>query len=176
MKNKGAHTTASMKWVVWTIFASALLFGYADRAFGQNATVATPQAKPSPAVIEPAVKELRGISLGMTADEVKSKLGKPLSQDSNGLFYTFSNTESAQFLLTSEGKVRTIATTYYAGDRDAPKIQDIFGPDIQVAASDDGRLYKMVRYPSAGFWLAYSKIGGDKEAMTTVTMKRIGDN
>jgi len=109
----------------------------------------------------------------MTADEVRSKLGKPLTQDNSGLLYTFSNTESAEIGLNSDGKVRTIATIYSGGDRDAPKIQDVFGPNVEVAASDDGRIYKMVRYPSAGLWIAYSKIGTDKNAMTTVTMKKM---
>jgi hypothetical protein len=176
MKKKGAPANATVKLAVWTIFISGLLLGSAIGAFGQDtttATVATPQPKPSPAVAEPAVTELRGISLGMTADEVRSKLGKPLTQDNSGLLYTFSNTESAEIGLNSDGKVRTIATIYSGGDRDAPKIQDVFGPNVEVAASDDGRIYKMVRYPSAGLWIAYSKIGTDKNAMTTVTMKKM---
>jgi hypothetical protein len=161
------------------VLAIAIVLAFGIVAFGQEtttATVVTPQPKPSPAVIEPAVKDLRGISLGMTVDEVKSKLGKPLSQDDSGLYYSFSNTESAQIGLNSDGKVRTIATIYSGGDQNAPKFEDVFGPGVQVAASDNGRLYKMVRYPSAGFWIAYSKIGTDKNELTTVTMKKIGDN
>lgn len=165
--------------MVYSVLATAIVFAFGAVAFGQDTTTATvvaPQPKPSPAVIEPAVKELRGISLGMTVDEVRSKLGKPLSQDDSGLYYSFSNTESAQIGLNSDGKVRTIATIYSGGDQNAPKFEDVFGPSVQVAASDNGRLYKMVRYPSAGFWIAYSKIGADKNELTTVTMKKIGDN
>jgi len=165
--------------MVYSVLAIAIVFAFGIVAFGQDTTTATvvaPQPKPSPAVIEPAVKELRGISLGMTVDEVRSKLGKPLSQDDSGLYYSFSNTESAQIGLNSDGKVRTIATIYSGGDQNAPKFEDVFGPSVQVAASDNGRLYKMVRYPSAGFWIAYSKIGTDKNELTTVTMKKIGDN
>ena len=165
--------------MVYSVLAIAIVFAFGIVAFGQDTTTATvvaPQPKPSPAVIEPAVKELRGISLGMTVDEVRSKLGKPLSQDDSGLYYSFSNSESAQIGLDSAGKVRTIATIYSGGDQNAPKFEDVFGPSVQVAASDNGRLYKMVRYPSAGFWIAYSKIGSDKNELTTVTMKRIGDN
>jgi outer membrane protein assembly factor BamE (lipoprotein component of BamABCDE complex) len=165
--------------MVYSVLATAIVFAFGIVAFGQDTTTATvvaPQPKPSPAVIEPAVKELRGISLGMTVDEVRSKLGKPLSQDDSGLYYSFSNTESAQIGLNSDGKVRTIATIYSGGDQNAPKFEDVFGPNVQVAASDNGRVYKMVRYPSAGFWIAYSKIGTDKSELTTVTMKKIGDN
>jgi len=165
--------------IMYSVLATAIVFAFGIVAFGQDTTTATvvaPQPKPSPAVIEPAVKELRGISLGMTVDEVRSKLGKPLSQDDSGLYYSFSNTESAQIGLNSDGKVRTIATIYSGGDQNAPKFEDVFGPSVQVAASDNGRLYKMVRYPSAGFWIAYSKIGTDKNELTTVTMKKIGDN
>jgi hypothetical protein len=167
--------------MMYSVLATALVLVFGLVAFGQNTTTATvatpqPQPKPSPAVLEPAVKDLRGISLGMTVDEVKSKLGKPLSQDDSGLYYSFSNSESAQIGLDPAGKVRTIATIYSGGDQNAPKFEDVFGPNVQVAASDNGRVYKMVRYPSAGFWIAYSKIGSDKNELTTVTMRRIGDN
>lgn len=179
MKYNGARVTTIVKLAVLTVFAFGILIGSASRTFGQDATTATvavPQPKPSPAVLEPAVKDLRGITLGMTVDEVRSKLGKPLSQDDSGLYYSFSNSESAQIGLDSGGKVRTIATIYSGGDQNAPKFEDVFGPNVQLAASDNGRLYKMVRYPSAGFWIAYSKIGSDKNELTTVTMRRIGDN
>ena len=126
--------------------------------------------------MKPAVTELRGLSLGMTKDEVKDKLGNPLAADDNGMFYVFSNTESAHIGLNSDGKIRTIALIYSKGDADAPKFQDVFGPNVQVAAADDGRIYKMIRYPSAGFRLAYSKVGENKDALTTVTMKKIGDD
>lgn len=179
MKNVSSRGSAISRSASSAVFVFGLILGSVYGAFGQetaSASVPAPEAKPATEVLRPAVTELRGVSLGMTKAEVKDKLGRPLSEDDNGLFYTFSNTESAQIGLNADGKVRTIALIYSKGDSDAPKFQDIFGPDVQVAAADNGRIYKMVRYPAAGFWLAYSKIGEDKDALTTVTMKKIGDN
>jgi hypothetical protein len=179
MKSLLRRRKAIVSPMIYCVVGTALVLAFGMVAFGQNtttATVTTPQPQPKPVVLEPAVKDLRGISLGMTVDEVRSKLGKPLSQDDSGLYYSFSNSESAQIGLDPAGKVRTIATIYSGGDQNAPKFEDVFGPNVQLAASDNGRLYKMVRYPSAGFWIAYSKIGTDKNELTTVTMRRIGDN
>ena len=196
--NFKSHNTkeVSMKNFNWrvrpfafAVVVSGVLIVFGGNVFGQETAGAVkPEVKPSPegvstaaikatpAVMTPAVTELRGISLGMTADEVKIKLGKPMSQDDSGMFFTFSDTESAQIRFDPDGKVRTIAMMYSKGDSDAPKFEDIFGPNVQMAANDDGHLYKMVRYPAAGIWIAYSKIGSDKDALTTVTMKRIGAN
>lgn len=180
MKNLVSRGNAISTSIASDVFVFGLILGSAFAVFGQETTATTtvpaPQVKSAAEVLQPAVTELRGVSLGMTKDEVKAKLGKPLSEDDKGFFYTFSNTESAQIGLNADGKVRTIALIYSKGDSDAPKFEDIFGPNVQVAAADNGRIYKMIRYPSAGFWVAYSKIGEDKDALTTVTMKKIGDN
>ena len=41
-----------------------------------------------------------------------------------------------------------------------------------VAAGADGRLYKLVRYPTAGYWVAYSRTTGDAPVVS-VTMKKM---
>jgi hypothetical protein len=186
MKSFHGRVRVSASLAQHVLIVTIAIAGLGSAALGQetqNSTTPAPAASPQTAktettsiVVKPVVTELRGVSLGMTTSDVKEKLGKPLSEDDTSMFYSFSDTESAQIGLGPNGKVRTIALIYSKGDTDAPKFQDIFGPEAQVAAADDGRVYKMVRYPTAGFWIAYSKIGEDKNALTTVTMKKIGDN
>lgn len=143
-------------------------------SLGQEPT-ATPSPAPAPAPTAPApfVNSLKGVTLGMTPDEVRDKLGKPEASDETGMYYSLSKNESAQIGLNPQGKVRTIALIYSNDDSDAPKFEDIFGPDVVNPTKKDGTAYKLVRYPAAGFWIAYSRILANKKPLTTITMRRI---
>lgn len=147
-----------------SVFIATLLLTLAAAVFGQT---------PTPTPVEPFVTELRGVSIGMTRDEVKDKLGKPKVSDKAGMYFELAKNESAQIGIDAKGLVRTVALIYANGDSDAPKFEDIFGPDVAMVKKKDGSVYKLVRYRSAGFWIAYSRSAG-KKAMTTVTMRRIG--
>lgn len=109
----------------------------------------------------------------MTSDEVKDKLGKPDSGDETGMYYLFSENESAQIGLDARGKVRTVALSYSNGDADVPKFEDIFGPDVKVVTKKDGGIYKLIRYRAAGYWVAYSRIMSNKKPLTTITMRKL---
>lgn len=130
-----------------------------------------PKRTPSP--LTPYIEDLKGVAINMTADQAIEKLGKPKVSDKAGMYFQFSGTDSAQVGLDAKHKVRTVALIYRTGSADAMQPEDVFGPDVLIVPKKDGSIYKMVRYPSAGFWIAYSKTGGSKP-MTTVTMRRIG--
>jgi hypothetical protein len=119
------------------------------------------------------MKDVNGVTLGMTADDVKEKLGKPDAGDDTSLFYTLPNGESLQLKLDGDKKVSMVAAIYSGKDAKAPEPTEIFGPDASVQPQADGKIYKMVRYPAAGFWIAYSRLNLDGGTMTTVTIQKI---
>ncbi len=119
------------------------------------------------------VTDLKGVKIGMTTKEVKEVLGRPSNGDKKGLVYTISKIETAQIGLDSKGNVRTVALIYTDEDANTPKFADIFGPDVPMETKKNGSVYKLVRYPSAGFWIAYSRSIVDKKPLTTITMRKI---
>ena len=52
----------------------------------------------------------------------------------------------------------------------APAPKSVFGSD--VAPKADGSIYRMVRYPKAGYWVSYSRTAG-ADPMVTVTMQKM---
>lgn len=121
----------------------------------------------------PVITDLKGIKIGMTKDEVREKLGKPSTSDKSSMVYTLSKIETAQIGLNSKGNVRTIALIYTDDDADTPKFEDVFGPSVEKVTKKNGSVYKLVRYPSAGFWIAYSRSIIDKKPLTTITMRKL---
>lgn len=120
----------------------------------------------------PLMRDYKGVTIGMTADEVRGKLGEAKSEDKDGFFYVFSDNESAQILLDGEKKVNVISITYRDGFENPPDCKSIFGEGVEPDTRPSGSLYKMVRYPEAGYWIAYSRIPGDKP-ITSVTITKI---
>lgn len=114
----------------------------------------------------------RDVKIGTTADEVRDKLGKPKISDKDGYYYEINDDESAQIRLGADKKVRVIAVTYSSKNQNAPKFADVFGKDMIVEPAADGRIYKLVRYPAVGFWVAYNRTAGDKPIIT-VTMQKM---
>lgn len=119
----------------------------------------------------PAWQNYRGVAIGMTADEVRAKLGAPRSEDAEGFFYVFSETENAQILMDANKKVRTISTVFSAEHQASPAFADVFGKTEEMQAKPDGSLFKMVRYPDAGYWVSYSRMAGEK-AMVIVMIQK----
>src|SRR3712207_96444 len=54
---------------------------------------------------EPPFKEYKGVRLGMSADEVRKKLGSPQDKSEQQDFYSFSDKEGAQVFYDAERKV-----------------------------------------------------------------------
>ncbi len=121
------------------------------RAEGQSTTTAA--ASPSPSMsqqtIGPLYTNYRGVRIGMSVDEAREKLGKPKSKGTRQDFYVFSKNESAEVFYLN-GKVSAVSVDYVGGDSGAPTPVDVFGTDVKPMKS--GRVYKLVRYPKAGYW------------------------
>lgn len=120
----------------------------------------------------PAWQNYKGVAIGMTADEVRAKLGAPKLDDADGFFYVFSETETAQVMFDAKKNVSAISVVYaaeYAAT--PPTFADVFGKTEQLTAKPDGSIYKMVRYPDAGYWISYSRMAGEK-AMVTITVRK----
>lgn len=124
-------------------------------------------------VAQPAMTEIRGITLGITADEVKRLLGKPKVDDKDGFYYVLSDHESMQIRLDSDGKVNTASIIYTGADAKTPEADAVFGASADITPGTDGRIYELVRYPEAGFWVSYSRIMLENGPMTTITMQKL---
>ena len=102
---------------------------------------------------QPLYREYRGVRLGMTAAEARTKLGEPAMKSDEQDFYVFSANETAQLVYSAQ-KVVTISTDY-AGGVGAPDYKSVVGEDL--LQRPDGSLFRMVRYDSERFWVSYYK-------------------
>jgi hypothetical protein len=114
--------------------------------------------------------DYRGIQLGMLADEVRKKLGDPKDKSDEQDFYLFGETETAQIVYDKTRKVVTISADFLTAATGIPTCKQVFGAEAEAKA--DGSVYKMVRFPKAGYWLSYNRTGGNSP-LTTVTLQRI---
>ena len=119
-------------------------------------------------IAAPVFDNYRGAQIGMNMTDVRQKLGQPSETAAQQDLYFFSETESAQIYYDAAHKVKAISINY-TGDG-APAVQRVLGTD--VAAGPDGSLFKLVSYPQAGFWVAYSRSAGPAPVVT-ITLQRI---
>lgn len=118
----------------------------------------------------PLYKEYRGISIGMSTEEARKKLGNPADKGDEQDFFIFNDNETAQIVYDKSRKIIAISVDFMNGARDVPTPQVVFGSDIE--AKPDGSMYRLVRYPKAGYWLSYNRTSGNSP-LTTVTMQKI---
>lgn len=175
MKNKSVNF--KQFYIVTMIGA---LFGLtALTAFAQTTEIAkTETAKTEvretekPAALQPVLTDYKGIKIGMSADEVRDKIDeKPKVADKDGFYYNFSDDESAQIVLDENKKVRVILVIYSGKAPVAPKYEDVFGKSVPVTETEGGGVYNLVRYPEAGFWIAYNRTAGDDPTITVTIQK-----
>lgn len=136
---------------------------------GLRETVVGAQSGDTGKADKPQYHDYKGVEIGMAQDEVRKKLGAPKEKEEAQDFYIFSEKETAQIFYQAK-KVSAVSVTYMGLKTAAPEAKAVFGADIQPGA--DGRIYKIVRYPEAGFWVSYSRLSGD-EPMITVTMQKL---
>ncbi|MGH9905157.1 MAG: hypothetical protein ACRD8U_06175 [Pyrinomonadaceae bacterium] len=118
----------------------------------------------------PLFQEYRSVKIGMTTDEVRKKLSDPSDKSDEQDFFVFGENESAQVFYDKTHKVFAISINFLNGAQNMPTPKVILGSEL--AAKADGSMYKMVRYPKAGFWVSFSRTAGDSP-LTTVTLQRI---
>lgn len=125
-----------------------------------------------PEVQRPVFQSYKAVEIGSTADSVREKLGKAKIDDKDGFYYEIGKGEFAQIRLDKASKVRLISVTY-SGESTPPTFEEVFGNTAKIEAGKaDGKLYKLVRYPAAGYWVAYSRRAGEKPSVT-VTIQKI---
>jgi len=119
---------------------------------------------------QPAFSEFKGVKIGMTADEARKKLGSPRDKGSDQDFYVFEDTKAVQVYYDKSGNVIAISVDFMSGATGIPSAKEVLGTEAET--KPDGALYKMVRYPKAGYWVSYSRTAGTSPT-TTVTMQKI---
>ena len=117
---------------------------------------------------KPFYIDYKGVHIGMTADEARKKLGDPKDKGDTQDFYMFSEKETAQ-VFYDKGKVMAVSVNYL-GDKSAPLPKVVLGVDVE--AKPDGGIFKLIRYPEAGYFVSYNRTGGD-DPLVTVTMQKI---
>jgi hypothetical protein len=161
-----ATPSASFRVFAFLIAALSLaLLSPGVQAQRRASTHAAPPEDPSP-----LFNAYRGVHLGMSADEARKKLGEPKEKGTEQDFYIFSETETAQIVYDKTQKVVTISADFTTAGSEVITAKQVFGADIDPKA--DGSVYKMVRYPKAGYWLSYNRTSG-ASPLTTVTLQKI---
>lgn len=119
---------------------------------------------------EPLFSEYKGVRIGMLADEARKKLGDPQDKSDEQDFFVFNEQESAQVFYDKSRKTYAISVNYLGTNGSTPVAKTVFGSDIE--AKPDGSMFKMVRYPKAGFWVSYSRTSGN-DPIVSITIQRI---
>ncbi len=149
------------------IIASASLLIAISFANAQTSKRVTAQAGDEESAL---FHDYRGVELGMTADEVRKKLGDPKDKGDEQDFFIFSESETAQVVYDKARKVITISADFLTASTSVPTAKQVFGSEVEAKA--DGSVYKMIRFPKAGYWLSYNRTGGTPP-LTTVTLQKI---
>lgn len=122
---------------------------------------------PTPDTEKPVYSEYRGVTLGMSIDDARAKLGKARDSSDQLDYYVLSDGETVQVIYENKA-VKCISTTYLGVK--APEASQIFG--VPVEAKPDGSINKVVKYPKAGYWVSYIRTEGN-DPMVMVTMHKL---
>jgi hypothetical protein len=140
-----------------------VLVGIAN-ANGQNQTSKARVAKFHAEQVQQLVyRDYRGVRLGMTADETRSKLGSTVLKSDDLDYYIFSENETAQIAYSAVHKVVTISVDY-TGGVGAPDYRTVVGAGL--LERPDGSVYRMIHYEAEGFWVSYNKSAGTAPVVT----------
>lgn len=137
----------------------------ADAALAQRT-----RSAPDEPESRPAFSDFKGVRLGMKADEARKKLGSPHDKGDDQDLYVFNDTQAVQVFYDKTGAVTAISIDFYSGANGIPSAKEVLGTEAD--ARTDGSLYKMLRYPKAGYWVSYSRTAGNTPT-TTITMQKI---
>lgn len=118
----------------------------------------------------PIFQEYRSVRIGMTSEEVRKKLNNPSDKSDEQDYFVFSDNETAQVFYDKTHKVFAISVNFLNGAQNIPTPKGVLGSDL--SAKPDGSMYRMVRYPKAGYWVSFSRTAGDSP-LTTVTLQKI---
>ncbi len=146
--------------------AGLLLALHSANVQGQRKAAAHPTAEED----SPLFHDYRGVQLGMTADEARKKLGDPKDKGDEQDFFVFNETETLQVVYDKAHKVVTISADFLNPSNAVLTAKQVLGADVE--AKPDGSMYKMVRYPKAGYWVSYNRTSGTSP-LTSITLQKI---
>lgn len=157
--------------IVLCLVTAGSFFTTADAAHrtSPESTVPSPGATPAPAEGK-ALGGYKGVAIGAATDAVRLKLGEPKEKTAEQDLYLFSENESAQFYYNAGRSVTAIMITYTGKLTGAPTARDVLGED--AAAKPDGSVFKMVRFPKAGYWISYNRSGGS-DAIISIAIQKL---
>jgi hypothetical protein len=119
---------------------------------------------------QPAFSDFKGVRIGMTADEARKKLGSPKDKADDQDLYVFNDTQAIQVFYDKTKAVTAISIDFYSGANGIPSAKEVLGTEADTRT--DGSVYKMLRYPKAGYWVSYSRTAGNTPTIT-ITMQKI---
>lgn len=157
--------------------AFSILYISSANIYAQTSEVNTAQASyiktasPSQTERSPILKEYRKLTIGASAETLRDLWGKPKMEYSDGFLYEMSDSESIQIVIGSEKNIRAISITFVDG-KGAPSFAEVFGEAALPEKRENGSVYKLVRYPDAGYWVAYYA-GPSENADVTLTMQKL---
>jgi outer membrane protein assembly factor BamE (lipoprotein component of BamABCDE complex) len=157
--------------LTYFLLGAILLLLIAGMARGQNEIQAMKAVRAHSQVQQPLYREYRGVRLGMTAAEVRTKLGEPAMKSDEQDFYVISTSETAQIAYNAAQKAVTISTDYNGGVG-APDYKSVVGEGM-LLQKPDGSVFRMVMYDSERFWVSYNKSASTVSVVTITigTMK-----
>lgn len=120
----------------------------------------------------PTFSEFKGVRIGMLAEESRKKLGNPRDKSAEQDFYIFNDNQAVSVFYDKAGAVSAISIDFMNGARPIPSPKEVLGTEADTKA--DGSVYKLLRYPKAGYWVSYSRTAG-AEPTITITMQKIGN-
>ncbi len=156
MRNSVEKSRISTFELIFLLVGLVLLFALAGLVSnGQSKAPGTGTSKAHAQAQQQLYMEYRGVRLGMTAVEVRAKLGEPAMKSDEQDFFVISADETTQIAYNAAHKVVTISTDYVGG---------VGAPDYKTAVGEgmlltrpDGSLFKMAMYDAERFWVTYNK-------------------
>ena len=167
MRNSVGKSRISVGELIFLLIGILLLLALARIATGQSETPGARSLKSQAQVQQPLYREFRGVRLGMTAAEVRAKLGEPAMKSDEQDFFVISTNETAQVAYNAAQKVITISTDY-AGGVGAPDYRTVVGEGM-LLQRPDGTVFKMVMNDTERFWVTYSK-SATTPSIVTITI------
>lgn len=153
--------------LIMFVMSTLLVLVWGANAQAQRSRAAVSAA--SAVTQQPLYTEYKGVRLGMTAEEVRTKLGDPAFMDKELGYFVFSETETVQIGYDAAGKVKIISVDYLNGTG-APAPRAVVGAELETR--ENGSLYKVVYYDNQGFWVSYSRTAGPV-IIVTITIQKM---